>query len=514
MKKIILLFIMLVSVCACGSQKVIVEEFVGKDVHEVYTWCGQLEDDHSCEVVYEDNDDYAKDVVFEQSVKAGNKLKGDITFKVSSGAEQEIVLPLITPEVTMSDIEVWKEAVGIKNVSYVYEASDTVEKNHIIRLDPDTHVTKNTPLTVYVSSGSATPASTTIEIHFGDFIGLTVAEFEKKANDLGLKPNHQTNRDKFDSNVKIGNIVWHGSGTYEKGEVFNYGVCIDQITVNPGDYVGKTESDFIKIANSLKLNPKHLGDRDAYSATIDKGSVVTHGSGVYVEGEDFNYGLSMGAAVVSQGYEGSTEDQFTTYLSSLTLKGDRRTVNSDTVIAGRIISYNYGRYSTGDAVTYYVSIGPEDQYVDVPDFSGHDESELLRFLTNNGIYAGSRSEQQSLLASGTIVSNDTGRKKSGDYVSYTVSTGPAVQETAIIEAFSTVQAAVSHEDDYEHAEYDMKRYLFGRGFMDYEVVPVVYGGYKPGTLLSITIDGEELGDYPINVNLSAHIVCKISTLLR
>lgn len=514
MKKLILLLIMLVSICACGSKNVVVEEFVGRDVNEVYTWCGQLDDDHSCEVQYEDNDEYEKDIVFEQSVKAGNKLKGDITFKVSSGAQQEIALPLITKDVTMSDIEVWKEASGIKNVSYVYETSDTVEKNHIIRLDPDSHVTKNTPLTVYVSSGSAAPSSTTIEIHYGDFIGLTVAEFEKKAKDLGLNPNHQTNRDKYDSDVKIDNIVWHGSGTYEKGEIFNYGVCINQITVNPGDYVGKTESEFIKIANNLSLNPRHLSDRDAYSAKIDKGNIVTHGSGVYVEGEDFNYGLSMGAAVVTQGYEGSKEEQFTTYLSSLTLKGDRKTINSETISAGRIVSYNYGKYSAGDAVTYYVSIGPEDHYVDVPDFSGSDESELLRFLTNNGIYAGTRTEQESLLPSGTIVSNDTGKKKSGDYVSYTVSTGPAVQDTAIIEAFSTVQEAVSHEDDYEHAEYDMKRYLFGRGFLDYEVVPVVYGGYRPGTLLSITIDGEELGEYPINVNLSAHIVCKISTLLQ
>ena len=104
--------------------------------------------------------------------------------------------------------------------------------------------------------------------------------------------------------------------------------------------------------------------------------------------------------------------------------------------------------------------------------------------------------------------------KAGDKASYTVSSGPAVQETAIIEAFNTVRDSVSHEGDYEHAEYDMKRYLFGRGFMDYDVVPVVYGDMEPGVLLSISIDGTELGDYPVNASLTSYIYCRISASIE
>ena len=219
----------MVTLSACTSYKVIVEEFVGKNVQDVYTWCGQLDDEHSCEVVYEKAEGYEKDIVFEQSVKAGSKLKDNITFKVSSGSKSEVIVPFITPEVMMPDIEVWKEAVGVQNVNFVYEVSDTVEKNHVIRMEPNAHIYKDTPVTVYVSSGPAPVDDSPIEIKFGDYIGLTVEEFESKAKALGLSPNHNESRDRYDPDVKFGNISWHGSGVYEKNETFNYGVCINAI---------------------------------------------------------------------------------------------------------------------------------------------------------------------------------------------------------------------------------------------------------------------------------------------
>ena len=60
----------------------------------------------------------------------------------------------------------------------------------------------------------------------------------------------------------------------------------------------------------------------------------------------------------------------------------------------------------------------------------------------------------------------------------------------------------------------MHRYLFGRGFMNYEIIPVVYGDIEPGVLLSITIDGEELGDYPVNVPIDAYVECRITSSLE
>ena len=518
MKKLIILLTALLLLCACSekddSSTVIVEEFVGKDVQEVYTWCGTLDDNHSCEISFEDNSEYEKDIVFEQSEVAGHKLKGDIHFKVSSGSSIEIPAPHITEEVTLADIEVWKEHSGLRTLNVQYETSDTVEKNHVIRLEPDKGITKDTPVTVYVSSGPSTPASTTIEVKYGDYIGLSVDDFVKKGNELGLSPNHQESRDKYDPNVKIGNVVWHGSGIYEKGETFNYGICIDQITVTPGQYVGMSESNFISTAQALHLNPVHISGRDCYSASVPQGYIVTHGNGVYVENEDFKYGLSYGPAVVQQGYEGTTEDVFLGYLSMLTLKDDRHTDHSDSVPAGRIISYNYGKYSTGDLVTYYVSLGPEDVYVDVPDFSGSDEQTLLNFLSANGLLVASRSEEGSLIPKGNVVRNDSGSMKAGSAVSYTISTGPAVNDHGVIDSLSDLRNIVDVEGDYNATRVNVASYFYDKGFTNVDISPKVYAGFKPGYLLSVTVGGTPLEEnQSMNAKLDSYIEVTITSLL-
>ena len=266
MKKLLMVLLAVLLLSACSEKGPVVEGFVGRSVEDVYAWCSEIDPKYSCEVSYGENDEYEKDIVYEQSINAGKRLEDKISFKVSLGKAKEIVLPYITEDVTLSDIEVWKEAVGMENVKYVYETNDKIEKNHIIRMEPVTGVHKDTPITVYVSSGPAEPEQTTHEVVFGDYIGITVEEFEAAAKKLGLKPNHQESRDRYNPDVKFGNIAWHGSGVYEKDEVFNYGVCINAITVSPGQYVGKSEDEFIKIAKGLHLNPTRIAGRDAYSA--------------------------------------------------------------------------------------------------------------------------------------------------------------------------------------------------------------------------------------------------------
>ena len=465
MKKLLMVLLAVLLLSACSEKGPVVEGFVGRNVEDVYAWCSEIDPKYSCEVSYGENDEYEKDIVYEQSINAGKRLEDKISFKVSLGKAKEIVLPYITEDVTLSDIEVWKEAVGMENVKYVYETNDKIEKNHIIRMEPVTGVHKDTPITVYVSSGPAEPEQTTHEVVFGDYIGITLEEFEAAAKKLGLKPNHQESRDRYNPDVKFGNIAWHGSGVYEKDEVFNYGVCINAITVSPGQYVGKSEDEFIKIAKGLHLNPTRIAGRDAYSASIPKGYIVTHGNGVYVENEDFKYGVSYGPAT--------------------------------------------GNYSSGDVVTYYVSLGPEAKKVNVPDFAGRSEDELLRFLSNNGILVAARFEKESDYPKGTVTYNDKGDMTPGTKITYTVSAGQQ-KETAVIESFETIYDHVTHEGDYEHARFDMHRYLFGRGFTNYEIIPVAYKDYEPGILLIIYVNGEE-HTYAESVPLDAYVQVYISS---
>lgn len=499
----------------------IVPEFVGKSVSEVYSWCAGLDESHSCQVTYDDAEGVDKDIVFEQSIPGGSRLSvSTVNFKAATGNQEksaEVALPFIGPDTNKSDIEAWALTFGIENVTYIEENSDTVEKNHVIRIEPSANARKDTPFRVYISIGKAEskpdpkpeekdPEPTEIIITFGDYLGLTVEKFERKATALGLKPNHNPSRDQYDPHIEFGNIVWHGSGTYEPGETFNYGVCINELLIEPGKYVGISEGSFIKTAKELGLTPTHLTSRDAFSTKIANGSIVTHGSGVYVKDEAFNYGLSLGPANVEVGYEGASEEVFISYLSKFGLKPNRKTATSDKVSAGRILSYYDGKYSSGDTVTYWVSLGA-DTKVGVPSFAGKDESELLKFLSRNGLKAGIRSVQNSMTPEGKIISNDEGAKTKGSSINYVVSSGPYIP-TARVDKFEYLSNMISTEDDYYEAAEKAELYFSEKGFTNYVVKSVFLSSVKPGQLLQITVDGvihSKAKDYPIYSKIEIQI---------
>ncbi|MBR2577907.1 MAG: PASTA domain-containing protein [Erysipelotrichaceae bacterium] len=485
----------------------VVPDFIGKNVTEVYKWCATLDDMDACVISFEDTDEYEKDIVFEQSLPAGVKIKKNtIAIKVATGEGKEIILPFIDADTQRSDIEAWALTFGIQQVTYIEETSDTVAKNHVIRIEPDRNIRKDTPITVYISTGKKEVAPTDVTVKFGDYLNLTVEEFEAKAKELGLKPNHNEKRDQYDPHIEFGKIVWHGSGVYVPGETFNYGICVNELVIEAGKYVGKSEEDFIKIAKELALEPTHLSERDHFSTKVDKGNVVTHGSGVYVKNEKFNYGLSLGPAKIEPGYEGASEEVFLSYLEKFELKPNKQTATSDTVAKGRVISYNAGNYSSGDKVTYVVSLGPEAK-IEVPDFSGKNEQELLDFISDKGLKVGIRSVQSSTIPDGKIISNDSGSKKKGDTINYVVSSGPFIPK-ARMDKFEYIFEMVSSDDSYEEAEEKMTLYLDQKGFTNYEIVPVFASSMRPGQLLMITVDGNihaQAKDYPTYSQIEVQI---------
>lgn len=66
----------------------------------------------------------------------------------------------------------------------------------------------------------------TIQIDANAYAGMSADTFEKTAKELGLAPSHDSSKDSYSNNVAKGNVVWHGSGSYEKDEKIRYGVSL------------------------------------------------------------------------------------------------------------------------------------------------------------------------------------------------------------------------------------------------------------------------------------------------
>ena len=384
-----------------------VPDFLGKNKNVAITWCGQLSEEFGCEFVYEETTSTQEDVIFSQSISAGNKLNGNITFKVSSGIVVEIALPEITVTTSKTDIENWKNQNGLMYVSYIEENNDTVTKGSVIRIEPQTGIYKDTPVTVYISTGPKETVSDEIVISSGTYINSSVSDFESKVKALGLVPNHNTSRDSESATVTKGNIVWHGSGTYKKGETINYGVCTGQVSgvvVKEGQYVNKTEAEFKTIASNLGLKATHVSDRDEYSSTVAKGNIVTHGFGTYVKDEVFNYGLSLGSKegdstyiVVKEGqYLNKTEDEFKKIATELGLVAkhntdwDVKTDNASNV--GKVCKHGVADdYTKGEDFRYglYTSSGSSTSYIVITNgqYVGKSETEFTKIASDLGLKA-------------------------------------------------------------------------------------------------------------------------------
>ena len=210
------------------NRSVTVPDFLGKNKEVAVEWCGSLKEGQSCKFEYEYTTNIEEDTIYAQSISACNDMTDSITITVSKGIkEPDIVAPVITENTAVVDIQAWALENGISNIEYVEENSANVGKDMVIRIEPVAGITKNTKVTIYVSKGPSESETSdgNIEIKAGTYVNMTVSEFETKAKSLGLVPNHNTSRDDTSSTVTKGNIVWHGSGTYEKGETINYGIC-------------------------------------------------------------------------------------------------------------------------------------------------------------------------------------------------------------------------------------------------------------------------------------------------
>ena len=121
-------------------------------------------------------------------------------------------------------------------------------------------------------------------------------------------------------------------------------------------------------------------------------------------------------------------------LEGKNLKADVQEESSEDVLSGTIIRYEpEDKVALGSTVTLYVSTGPEEEFVSVPNLYGKTDAEASVLLSAAGLVAGEISkEYDSTISAGHVISQgvEAGTQVApGETVDYTVSLGPEAPKT-------------------------------------------------------------------------------------
>lgn len=428
------------------NKKVYVPDFSDKSEADINKWCTSFEN-NPCKITSDYSETIEKGKLIYQSIKADEVLGDNISFIISLGKKIDIKFPSITKDTTKDDIDKWIKDNDLRNVLFIEEFSDSINKGNIIRIDHEDIVDKNSEIRVFISKGKNVKPDETIYVDYGTYLNLSVSQFEAKVKEIGLKAKHVSSRDDYSSTIEENRIVWHGSGTYVENEEISYGLSLgidkSAIKVEAGTWVGKSFEEFKKAVSQLGskgLKPNHRDSWDDYSDTIEKGYIVRHGSGSYVEEENISYGLSLGKKDESSDieidagkYVGKTFEEFKDIVSKLGLQPkykDSWDDYSDTIAKGNIIKHGSGTYTKDENISYGLSLGKKDGSSEIViskgTYIGKTLEEFTTIVTSLGLkpkHKTSYDDYSDTIAKGSLDWHGSGTYLAGDEISYSLSLG-------------------------------------------------------------------------------------------
>ncbi len=430
------------------NKKIIVPDFSNMTQLDAMEWCDTLKKD-PCAFSNIYSDEVEEGKIIEQSIYPGLELEGNIVFKISLGVDVESSIPKVGDTTTKDDIEEWKNEKNIKNnIEYIEEYSDTIARGKVIKIDSDKPNEKGT-IKVYVSKGTNIPKSGKIVVTDKMFVGLSLKQFEDKAEELGLIPNYKDAHDDFSKEIPKGNIIWHGTGTYKKGEKIGYaishGINHSAVEIIENEYVGKTLKQFNSSLLALTKNglkPVHQKDKDAYSETVSKGRIVWHSFGMFEDENEVSYGLSLGKesddpniiTIEADEYVGFTFADFKKIITKYGLKYEHSDKHldeySETYPENTIIWHGTGTYKKGETIHYSLSKGVKASETATTIYSGQYvgkiESVFIETIESLGLVAYHNEEWDAFsesVSAGKIIKNGAGSYEKGEKVSYGLSLG-------------------------------------------------------------------------------------------
>ena len=215
---------------------------------------------------------------------------------------------------------------------------------------------------------------------------------------------------------------------------------ISQKEVYMPNLVGHSQDEAEKILQGLDLS---MQVEQENSDGVEKGMVISQKEEpdtVIPRFSKVTVVISAGSDKVDLaelGLSGMTLETAVRLLEGKNLKADVQEESSEDVPSGTIIRYEpEDKVALGSTVTLYVSTGPEEEFVSVPNLYGKTDAEASALLSAAGLVAGEISkEYDSTISAGHVISQgvEAGTQVApGETVDYTVSLGPEAPKKQFI----------------------------------------------------------------------------------
>jgi len=352
------------------------------------------------------------------SIKRGQPIK----FYISTGSKEQLTTVLVPDftEYTRQQISSWGQTNNIKT-NFIEEFNNDVNAGKVISQSQaaNSNVYDGSSITIKMSLGAG--------VVLENLVGKSKTTIDKFINDNGLKVNYTYTYSSTQNKDLAISMNPSASTKVGNGSTVNVTLSLGKISVS--DFKGKSLSDLQAWINEVNKQGANLKvtSTQAYSDTVTSGLIITQtpSSGDINPGSEIKASISKGKGIVVDTYKGTTN---TTVQTGLKL--NKVEVYSDSP-TGTVVDQNPSAGSTVDnnsTITLTVSIGKPT----VSSFAGQSLSSLqsqINTLNAKGAKltlskTGESYDQN--IASGSIISNNSGTVSVGSTIGYTLSKGKSV----------------------------------------------------------------------------------------
>ena len=165
--------------------------------------------------------------------------------------EQQVDLPEISAKTTKDYIVEWFKDNGFKDVEYVYENSDTVEEDHVIKLSKEGKAYPSDGIVCTISTGPKKPEIVKVA---DNMIGYTEADFVDELKKLGMGYTKGSTT-YYSTTIKKGNVFDYDDGSFPVGTVIKYHLSRGAYEFDSDDFNTLTKAKAEELVDDLnKLN--------------------------------------------------------------------------------------------------------------------------------------------------------------------------------------------------------------------------------------------------------------------